>query len=150
MKTVSFLLIATTLLAQTTSRPVSGLGLQGRQMSIANLANCTSASPCKAMVVPGNAVVDTGDIYIGQSLNGTPNAGQIGVGSAGSVTLVIKDGNGIIWVNATFTAATTGVQNNPLGGIIGLFLARGMSVYCSDSNSGASCAASNLQIYWQR
>ena len=151
MKQILYLALAASALAQTTtSRPVSTGGLQARQMTVAALSSCTITAPCKPMVIPSSTVVDTGDVYLGQSLNGVPNAGQVGVGAVGAITLVIKDGNGVTWVNAAFSAATSGVQNNPLAAINGLYLANGFSLYCTDSSSGTSCAASNIQLYWQR
>jgi hypothetical protein len=137
-------------MAQTTSpRPVNNGSLQSRQFVVTNLSLCTSAKPCYPTVAGNPNQKDTGDVYFGQALNNVASAGQVVVGT-GAFTLVITDGNGTVWISAPQTAAVSGTIMNSLDSMHGLYMQGGFTVYCSDSASGANCAAGLLQIQYQR
>jgi hypothetical protein len=141
-KITALLAVFACLMGAQTYRPANGVYtnvLRARQFVLTSLTACVS-SPC---------VAETSDSYIGAAVNGVASAGTVTVGT-NPITLTVVDGNSVAWSAAAFAAATSGTVVYPLGALTGLYLAAGFSVSCSDTSSGAGCAAAKLQVVYQR
>lgn len=128
-----------------TARPASPRTLSQYQWVLASLAPC-SGSACYPQAGGAN---DTADMYLGTVLgqntySGVVSAGVVVVGTS-TITLTFLDGNGVAWATTPFPAASSGTIVYPLGALLGVYFARGLSVACS-----GACSSAQLQVYYQR
>jgi hypothetical protein len=128
-----------------TARPVTSKALSSYQWVLTSLTSCTGAA-CYPQAGGAN---DTVDMYVGTVLGQNTNSGVASAGVvviAGAATLTFSDGNGVAWATSVFPAASSGTVVYPLGALLGVYFAKGVSVTCS----GGGCAAAQLQLYYQR
>ena len=144
-KIVAFVIITALALSAQTSRPVSSKALSPYQWVLTSLSICVS-SACYPQAGGAN---DTADMYVGTITGQNTNSGVVSAGIvqvAGAITLTFTDGNGVAWAVSAFPATVSGTTVYPLGALLGVYFAKGLSVTCS----GAGCTAATLQVYYQR
>ena len=138
------IILASALMSQT-SRPASSKALSSYQWSLTTLTACAS-SACYPQAGGAN---DTADMYLGAVLgqntnSGVASAGFINVGTS-ITTVAFLDGNGVTWATSVFPASVSGTTVYPLGALMGVYFAKGLSITCS-----GGCSTSSAQIYYQR
>lgn len=128
-----------------TARPVASKALSSYQWVLTSLTPCSSAA-CYPQAGGAN---DTADMYVGTVLGQTTNSGVVSAGvvvvGTSTITLTFLDGNGVAWATTPFPAASSGTIVYPLGALLGVYFAKGLSVTCS-----GACSSAQLQVYYQR